>query len=511
MVLVVFARHRRWQHRNHDFGASQSYETDSVRERCAVVPGFQRAKNIGDVEAWRIRHSQKETLVNAYRCQGLPCLDLANFSYRSSLLVADEITSCVTAGRQHNRYSAVLVENCLRQITGDGRFIVRVRRDHEDVDLESLVRPRIVRLLRANRAGERSKREQSCQCQTRSAHRLEILKLRSLRNELLSLVRHRTINQQGAVMRRVLLCVCTVLACTGKSEAGKSGDSAIAAPAQADRPIAVVHDGLASAEAVSFDPVRDVYFVSNINGDPGIKDGNGFITRITADGVVDSLHFIQGGRNGVALNAPMGSRVQGDTLWVLDVDVLRGFNARTGAPVKAIDLAPAGAGFLNDLTVGPDGDFYITDTGVRPVSGNLDHVAPDRIYHVDRSRKVSIALQTPALAMPDGIGWDPGGKRVVLAPFGGKAVQEWHPGDQEPRDVAPGPSKFDGVEVQPSGSIVITIWNDSSVSTLEGNQLVKHLRLSMPPADASVDTKRGRVGVVSVAVDRFELWPWPGH
>jgi hypothetical protein len=312
-------------------------------------------------------------------------------------------------------------------------------------------------------------------------------------------------------MRRVLFCICLVVGCTAKSDTRKPADSAGLTPAQADRPIAIVHDGLASAEAVSFDAAREVYFVSNINGDPGIKDGNGFITRITADGVVDSLHFIQGGRNGVTLNAPMGSRVQGDTLWVLDVDVLRGFNARTGAPIKAIDLAPAGAGFLNDLTVGPDGDFYITDTGVRPVGGNLNHVAPDRIYHVDRSRKVSIALQTPALAMPDGIGWDAAGKRIVLAPFGGKAVQEWHPGDKEPRDVAPGPSKFDGVEVQPSGSVVITIWNDSSVSTLEGASLVKHLRLSMPPADASVDTKRGRVGVVSVAVDRFELWPWPGH
>ncbi|HJP58650.1 MAG TPA: hypothetical protein VJ865_01570 [Gemmatimonadaceae bacterium] len=312
-------------------------------------------------------------------------------------------------------------------------------------------------------------------------------------------------------MRRVLWCVCVASACTAKSDAARSGDSATPAPAQADRPIAIVHDGLASAEAVSFDAARDVYFVSNINGEPGIKDGNGFITRITADGVVDSLHFIQGGRNGVTLNAPMGSRVQGDTLWVLDVDVLRGFNARTGAPIKAVDLGPAGAGFLNDLTVGPDGDFYITDTGVRPVGGKLDHVAPDRIYHVDRSRKVSIALQTPALGMPDGIGWDPSGKRVVLAPFGGKTVQEWRPGDKQPRDVAPGPSKFDGVEVLPGGSIVITIWNDSSVSTLEGNKLVKQLRVSMPPADASVDTKRGRVGIVSVAVDRFELWPWPGH
>lgn len=312
-------------------------------------------------------------------------------------------------------------------------------------------------------------------------------------------------------MKRALIAVCCIVACTAKSDTSKSTDSTVSAATQADRPIAIVHDGLASAEAVTFDPTREVYFVSNINGDPGIKDGNGFITRITADGVVDSLHFIQGGRNGVTLNAPMGSRVQGDTLWVLDVDVLRGFDARSGAPLKAINLAPQGAGFLNDLTFGPDGDFYITDTGVRPVSGNLNHVAPDRIYHVDRGRKVTIALESPTLSMPDGIGWDATARRVVLAPFGGNAVQEWHLGDKTPKDVAPGPSKFDGVEIQPSGAIVITIWNDSSVSTLEGNKLVKQLRLSMPPADASVDTKRGRIGVVSVAVDRFELWPWPGH
>ena len=266
-----------------------------------------------------------------------------------------------------------------------------------------------------------------------------------------------------------------------------------------------------SSEAVVFDPARDAYFVSNINGDPGVKDGNGFITRINADGVVDSLHFIQGGRNGVSLNGPMGSRIQGDTLWVLDVDMLRGFNARTGAPTAAIDLAPFGAGFLNDLTPGPNGDFYITDTGVRFVNGKLDHVAPDRIYHVDRNRRVTVAIESPALSWPDGIGWDPVGRRLILAPFGGTAVQEWRPGDTAPTNIAPGPSRFDGVEIEPDGRIIVTIWNDSSVSTLEGTRLVKRVVLSMPPADASIDARRGRVGVVSVAVDRFELWPLPGR
>ena len=271
----------------------------------------------------------------------------------------------------------------------------------------------------------------------------------------------------------------------------------------ATQPLATVSK-LAGSEALVFDPAHDVYFVSNVNGDPGVKDGNGFITRISADGVVDSLHFIQGGRNGALLSAPMGSRVQGDTLWVLDIDALRGFNTVTGAPVASIDLTPVHPLFLNDVTLGPDGDFYITDTGV-----GKTHTGPDRIYHIDRNRKVTVALESAALSMPDGIGWDGTARRLILAPFGGTSVQSWQPGQAAPTDLAAGPSKFDGVEIQSDGRIVITSWNDSSVSTLEGNKLVRRLKLAIPPADASVDARRNRVGIVSMMTDQFQLWAWP--
>ncbi|HUR00171.1 MAG TPA: SMP-30/gluconolactonase/LRE family protein [Gemmatimonadaceae bacterium] len=271
------------------------------------------------------------------------------------------------------------------------------------------------------------------------------------------------------------------------------------------QPLATVSN-LAGSESLVFDPARDVYFVSNVNGDPGVKDGNGFISRITADGVVDSLHFIQGGRGGVALSAPMGSRIQGDTLWVLDVDALRGFSAITGAPVATIDLTSVHPLFLNDVTLGPDGDFYVTDTGV-----GKTHTGPDRIYHIDRSRKVSVALESAALSMPDGIGWDANGRRLILAPFGGKAVQSWQRGQAMPTDLAPGASKFDGVEIQPNGEIVISSWNDSSVSTLDTDKLVRRIKLTMPPADISMDAKRKRIGIVSMMTDQFQLWAWPNR
>lgn len=283
----------------------------------------------------------------------------------------------------------------------------------------------------------------------------------------------------------------------------------IAMSAQAPKRLAVV-DSLQTPEAVSYDAALDVYFVSNINGQLGAKDGNGFITRIRGNGKLDSLHFIQGGRGGVTLNGPMGSRIQGDTLWVLDIDVLRGFNAKTGAPVATIDLAPLHPLLLNDLAIGPDGDFYVTDTGIQVgADGKIAHTGPDRIYHVGRDRKPTIALESAALATADGIDWDPAHRQLVLAPFGGMSVQTWQPGAAAPVDVAPGKGQFDGIEIERNGLILITSWADSSVASLEGTRLVRRISGRAPPADVTYDARRHQVGIVSMVASRFELWTLP--
>jgi sugar lactone lactonase YvrE len=286
--------------------------------------------------------------------------------------------------------------------------------------------------------------------------------------------------------------------------------ASVAGPSQGPERLAAV-DGLSAPEALTFDPVRDAYFVSNVNGSPGVKDGNGFISRITADGKLDSLHFIQGGRAGVTLNAPMGSRTRGDTLWVLDVDALRAFDTRSGAPLTTVDLAPAGALFLNDLAFGPTGEIYVSDMRLRVSrGGNMTPTGPGRIYRIGPDRKVSVALESARLSSPDGLGWDPAGRRLIIAPFEGPNVLAWRPGESVPRTVAQGKGRFDGVEVEPDGSILISAWNDSSVATLEGGKLVRRLGpLRMTPADVSMDTRRGRVGIVSLEVNRFELWSWP--
>ena len=146
-------------------------------------------------------------------------------------------------------------------------------------------------------------------------------------------------------MRSSIILAFAVLAACGGGERTPAADSTPAIPAGPER--VATADGFSTPESMLYDDDQRVWFVSNINGSPSGKDGNGFISRLTSDGVVDSLHFVQGGRGGVSLDAPKGMAITGDTLWVTDINVLRGFNRKTGAPVATIEFGKR-ALFLND-------------------------------------------------------------------------------------------------------------------------------------------------------------------
>src|SRR6185437_16746100 len=51
--------------------------------------------------------------------------------------------------------------------------------------------------------------------------------------------------------------------------------------------------GFDSPESAVYDSAQDVWYVSNIVGGATDKDHNGFISRLKADGTIDSLHFIK--------------------------------------------------------------------------------------------------------------------------------------------------------------------------------------------------------------------------
>jgi hypothetical protein len=118
--------------------------------------------------------------------------------------------------------------------------------------------------------------------------------------------------------------------------------------------------GFSHPESVDLDIAHQVFYITNINGKPLDKDGNGFISKVSRDGKLLELKWIEGG-----LNAPKGIVMQGFNMWVTDIDRLHQIDTRTGKIVKSFD-AP-GAVFLNDPAVDAAGNVYVSDIAKKKI------------------------------------------------------------------------------------------------------------------------------------------------
>ena len=306
-----------------------------------------------------------------------------------------------------------------------------------------------------------------------------------------------------------LVLAALLSACDGMGGGDEAGpDGGVGGAAAADTGFAAespalqgVIAGLRTPESVVHDAEQDLYFVANIDGNPSGRDGNGFIARVHPDSLdAPSLGWVRGGRTGVTLNAPKGMAIQGDTLWVADIDALRAFNRRTGRPHGSVSLAELGAVFLNDVAVGPDGALYVTDTGIRfTPQGTLDPSAPapSRVYRV-AGRVATVAVEGEILSGPNGIVWDSAGRRFVIAPFNGPTLLAWNPDSgargPNPRRLAAGPGSYDGIAILPDGGVVVSSWADSSLYVMRGDSALTRMVTGVEaPAALGVDARRNRV------------------
>jgi sugar lactone lactonase YvrE len=302
-----------------------------------------------------------------------------------------------------------------------------------------------------------------------------------------------------------------LLAACAKQEKAPAPDSATASTSASATSATKLGEtaGLQTPESVRYDPELDVYYISNINGNPSAKDGNGFIVVVRADstGATPKV-LVQSGKNGATLNAPKGLSLVGDTLWVADIDHVRAFNRRTGAPIGDIDLASQKAIFLNDVAVGGDGNVYVTDTGIAfDEKGGVTHPGTDQIFKIVGRKATSI--RADSLNSPNGITWDSANARFYLAPSGGNAVQTWKPGDKSTTTLAKGPGQYDGIEALHDGRVLVTSWADSTVNVVQNGALAKLVTGVSGPADIGVDTKRMVLAVPRFTENKVEYYKIP--
>jgi hypothetical protein len=307
----------------------------------------------------------------------------------------------------------------------------------------------------------------------------------------------------------ITLALAALAAACGGGDRKPAGDETppadttmAAAPGGPTAQLIKAVDGFQAPEAARWDPDQKVWFVANINGYPSTKDNNGFISRLKPDGSVETLKFIEGKKKGVTLNGPKGMAIVGDTLWVCDIDAVRGFNRKTGALVANIKVP--GAVFINDITPSPDG-LYATDTGViLAADAPPKHPGPDAIYKIV-GRKATTAYKFDGQPGPNGITWDPNGERLVIAPFGDKSISSWVPGDSAARKIGEGAGMFDGIESFGPDQFLVTSWTDSSLNVLADGQMKKLLGGIAGPADIGYDRETGVVVIPQLSENKLAI------
>jgi DNA-binding beta-propeller fold protein YncE len=153
--------------------------------------------------------------------------------------------------------------------------------------------------------------------------------------------------------------------------------------------------GFEQPESALVDAANDRIVVSNIAGNPGAVDGNGYLSLLSMDGKVISSHWADG------MDAPKGMAISGGKLYAADITKVRVVDLASGKLVSTIEVP--GAVFLNDMTADDTGKVYVSD------------MLADTIYRIDGDRP-ELFVKDALLASPNGVFAD--GGRLIVASWG---------------------------------------------------------------------------------------------
>jgi len=245
---------------------------------------------------------------------------------------------------------------------------------------------------------------------------------------------------------------------------------------------------LQTPESVLYDADQDVYFISNINGNPTAVDDNGYISRVNAETLQGDMKWVEGGKANVTLNAPKGLAILGDTLYVCDLTVVRKFDRKTGAPKG--EVAIPGSTFMNDAA--SDGkSVYVSDSGLKAgAGGNFEPTGTDGVWQITADKPKQIA-KGKDLKAPNGVEIADG--KVWVVTFGANELYQIDKGKKTNVTTLPKGS-LDGLVHLADGSFLVSSWDAKAVYRGKpGGAFTAVIENVNSPADIGYDTKRKRV------------------
>ncbi len=203
-------------------------------------------------------------------------------------------------------------------------------------------------------------------------------------------------------------------------------------------------------ESVLFDATNSVLYVSQINGKPAEKNGNGSIAKVGLDGKITNGNWVSG------LNAPKGLGRNGNRLFVADLSEVVEIDIKTGRIIRKIPVE--GARFLNDITVSEKGIVYVSDSDTKKVHRIENGQVSTYLDNLTRPNGL-LALGNDLLVLDSG---------KLLKADAQKKLSTLAEGMHE---------STDGIEQISPGEYLVSTWN-GNVYIVKGSTVEKMLDLS---------------------------------
>ena len=215
--------------------------------------------------------------------------------------------------------------------------------------------------------------------------------------------------------------------------------------------------GFAFPESVGCDVKNKTLYVSEFVSKlaPAQKDGQGRISKVGLDGKVIEQKFLPA-PGGEALNKPKGIWIQGNRLWVTDIDVVWVFDLKTR---KGRKVALPGIEFANDPAVLGNA-LYVSDNR----SDQLVKVEPADFLNAKGEPKVTVVFKGAGVS-PNGLYPARDGMLLMVgfvAPDKPRGIFALGVSGQI-KSLSDPIGRLDGVYELPDGSLLATDWDSGSL------------------------------------------------
>lgn len=210
--------------------------------------------------------------------------------------------------------------------------------------------------------------------------------------------------------------------------------------------------GLTFPESVISD--GQYLYVDNVGEgmNPGAKDGNGYISKLSLDGKLITKSITT-----EKLDAPKGSAIVGGVLYVADIDRVVGIDLKTGKKTAELSFANEKTSFLNDVVAKDAHTLFVSATDV------------GKVYEVTLGSEMAYKALPVAVVGANGIVYDKQANKLYTCgfemgaqPTGILGEISWKNGTATFRRIGGAVGYFDGLQLVNNHTLLVSDWANMS-------------------------------------------------